>query len=137
VERDRIWVLVDEPRPVMAARRLELGRDRVRRVEGHERRFGDADPSTGASVYDDYSIHGWGLVGGTSLSAPLIAAVYALASNASRWSYPGKSVYLSAPSLHDITEGFNGSCAHQLQCTAGPGFDLPSGMGTPNGLGGF
>ena len=42
----------------------------------------DADPNTGASVYDTTKYQGqsgWFTVGGTSLSAPLIAAVYALA----------------------------------------------------------
>ncbi len=41
----------------------------------------DADPNTGAAVYDSvrYAGHsGWFQVGGTSLASPLIAAVYAL-----------------------------------------------------------
>ena len=37
-----------------------------------------------------------------------------------------------------MTTGSNGSCpAHPLQCHAGAGYDLPTGIGTPNGLGGF
>ena len=50
----------------------------------------DADPSTGASVYDSQGYQGrvgWFKVGGTSLSAPLIAGVYALAGNASSTTY--------------------------------------------------
>jgi subtilase family serine protease len=98
----------------------------------------DADPDTGASVYDTYGYGGWLTVGGTSLSSPLIAAVYALAGNASTWAYPAQSVYLSTGSLHDVTTGSNGSCGtHTLRCTAGVGYDLPTGIGTPNGLGGF
>ena len=97
----------------------------------------DADPATGAAVYDTYGYGGWLQVGGTSLSAPLIAAVYALAANSSTWAYPAQSVYNSPGSLRDVTTGSNGSCSFTLQCNAGVGFDLPTGIGTPNGLGGF
>ena len=77
-------------------------------------------------------------MGGTSLSAPLIGAVYALAGNASNWNYPAQSVYDNAGSLHDVTTGTNGTCGGSvLTCSAGLGFDLPTGIGTPNGLGGF
>jgi subtilase family serine protease len=98
----------------------------------------DADPSTGAAIYDGYAGRGWVVVGGTSLSAPLIGGVYALASNASNWSYPAQSVYDSPTSLNDVTTGNNGTCGgHVLACDAGAGYDLPTGIGTPNGLGGF
>jgi subtilase family serine protease len=97
----------------------------------------DADPATGAAVYDSFGAGGWNQVGGTSLSAPLIAGVYALANNVGNWNYPAQSVYQSPGSLHDVTTGSNGSCAHTLQCHAGAGYDLPTGIGTPNGLGGF
>jgi hypothetical protein len=64
--------------------------------------------------------------------------VYALAGNVATWSYPAQSVYASPGSLHDVTTGSNGSCpTHQLQCNAGVGYDLPTGIGSPNGLGGF
>jgi subtilase family serine protease len=98
----------------------------------------DADPATGAAVDDSYGGFGWVQVGGTSLSAPLIAAVYALAGNASSYAYPAQSVYLFPGSLHDVTTGSNGSCgSFPLQCQGGVGYDLPTGIGTPNGLGGF
>jgi subtilase family serine protease len=98
----------------------------------------DADPQSGAAIYDSYGSGGWTVVGGTSLSAPLVAAVYALAGNASTWTYPAQSVYDSPGSLNDVTTGSNGSCgAHLLTCDAGTGYDLPTGIGTPNGLGGF
>lgn len=98
-----------------------------------------ADPATGAAVYDTYGgYNGWVVVGGTSLSAPIIAGAYALAGNASAWTYPAQSIY-AAPgsSFHDVTSGSNGSCSPALKCTAGVGFDLPTGVGTPKGLGGF
>lgn len=43
-----------------------------------------ADPATGLAVYDTVSKDGWLQVGGTSLSAPLITAMYALAGTPSR-----------------------------------------------------
>ena len=69
----------------------------------------DADPATGAAVYDSYGGGGWSVYGGTSLSSPLIGAVYALANNVGNWSYPAQSAYQSPGSLHDITSGSNGS----------------------------
>lgn len=94
----------------------------------------DADPATGAGVFIFGSLS---TVGGTSLSAPIIAAVYALAGNASSWAYPAQSVY-GGTGLRDVTSGSNGGCpAHTLQCNGAAGFDLPTGNGTPLGLGGF
>lgn len=101
----------------------------------------DADPNTGAAVYDSLRYQGqsgWYQVGGTSLSSPLIAAVYALAGNASAVSVTyGSYPYAHSSSLHDVTSGSNGSCAGSYLCTAGAGYDGPTGMGSPNGLGGF
>jgi subtilase family serine protease len=97
----------------------------------------DADPATGAAVYDSYGYGGWVQVGGTSLSSPLIAGVYALAGNAPSFTYPSQSVYGSPGSLHDVTSGSNGTCGGSLKSNAGVGFDLPTGMGSPNGLGAF
>jgi subtilase family serine protease len=99
----------------------------------------DADPATGAAVYDSVSYQGqsgWFQVGGTSLSSPLIAAVYALAGNGASVTY-GSYPYAHASSLHDVTSGSNGTCSPAYLCTAGPGFDGPTGLGTPNGTGGF
>jgi subtilase family serine protease len=99
----------------------------------------DADPNTGAAVYDSVSYQGhsgWFQVGGTSLAAPLIAGVYALAGNASTVTY-GSYPYSNTSSLHDVTSGSNGSCGGSYLCTAGSGYDGPTGLGSPNGLGGF
>jgi subtilase family serine protease len=99
----------------------------------------DADPSTGASVYDSTRYQGqsgWFQVGGTSLSSPLIAAVYALAGNASSVSYPAAIPYAHTSSLHDVTTGSNGNCSTTM-CKGAAGYDGPTGVGTPNGTGGF
>jgi hypothetical protein len=34
--------------------------------------------------------------------------------------------------LFDVTSGSNGSCGGSYLCTAGPGYDGPTGLGTPN-----
>jgi subtilase family serine protease len=94
-----------------------------------------ADPGTGVAVYDTYGQGGWFVVGGTSASSPLIAAVYALAGAPAD---PAASVvYAHAGSLNDITSGSNGSCSASYLCNAGAGYDGPTGLGTPNGLGAF
>jgi subtilase family serine protease len=98
-----------------------------------------ADPSTGVAIYDSTRycnrgcISGWIQVGGTSLASPLIASVYALASNGGGASYP----YSQPGSLYDVTSGSNGSCGGSYLCSAGAGYDGPTGLGTPNGSGGF
>ena len=38
-----------------------------------------ADPNTGVAVYQTYGASGWDVYGGTSVSSPIIASVYALA----------------------------------------------------------
>ncbi|MDP9025751.1 MAG: S8 family serine peptidase, partial [Candidatus Eremiobacteraeota bacterium] len=40
-----------------------------------------ADPNTGVAVYDTYGFSGWLVFGGTSVSSPMVAAMYALAGN--------------------------------------------------------
>ena len=94
----------------------------------------DADPNTGAAVYATYGYSGWVQVGGTSLASPLIAAVYALSGNTSNGNAPYGA---PAGSLHDVMTGSNGSCGGSYLCTAGGGYDGPTGLGTPNGLVGF
>lgn len=99
----------------------------------------DADPNTGAAVYDSVRYQGqsgWFQVGGTSLASPLVGAVYALAGNAASVTY-GSYPYSHTSSLHDITSGSNGSCGGTYLCTAGSGYDGPTGLGSPNGTGGF
>ncbi|WP_431949010.1 Kelch repeat-containing protein [Actinacidiphila sp. bgisy167] len=96
-----------------------------------------ADPDTGVAVYDSVS-GGWVVAGGTSASAPIIAGVYADAGEPVAGSYPNTYPYASGASgLNDVTEGANGSCAPAYLCTAGPGYDGPTGLGTPNGTGAF
>ena len=48
-------------------------------------------------------------------------------------SYP----YAHTGALFDVTSGSNGTCGGSYLCTAKPGYDGPTGLGTPNGTGAF
>jgi hypothetical protein len=96
----------------------------------------DADPDTGLAVYDTSNGNGgWNEVGGTSASSPMLAAMYALAGNAG--STPANDIYTHTSSFYDVTSGSNGSCSPAYLCTAQTGYDGPTGIGTPDGLGGL
>jgi subtilase family serine protease len=97
-----------------------------------------ADPSKGGlAVYypTNSKSSTWGQFGGTSESAPIIASVYALSGNTA--GYANAIPYNHAGSLFDVIAGNNGSCPTTQWCTARPGWDGPTGLGTPNGVGGF
>jgi subtilase family serine protease len=96
-----------------------------------------ADPNTGVAVYDTYGGDpGWEVFGGTSVAAPVIAAVYALAGAPVTY---GSVPYGHTSSLFDVVGGSNGSCPSnkRYRCTGVTGYDGPSGLGTPNGIGAF
>jgi hypothetical protein len=135
----------------------------------------DADYVTGFDIYDSYVCGsaclppGWTTIGGTSLSSPMVAAMFGLAGGARGVAYPALTLYghLGSPSLYDVTSGGNGYCegegaagcgdpnragdvldcdypatgskpsAGDRACDALLGYDGPSGVGTPNGLGAF
>jgi subtilase family serine protease len=94
----------------------------------------DANPDTGVAVYDTLGYSGWYVVGGTSVATPINASVFALAGNTAT-NNPG-NLYANSGHLNDITSGSNGSCGAPL-CTAGVGWDGPTGLGTPNGIGAY
>jgi subtilase family serine protease len=97
-----------------------------------------ADPNTGVAVYDTYAAgSGWMVFGGTSASSPLIASVYALAGTPSAGSVPASFPYAHTSDLNDVTIGSNGLCINLYLCTAGTGYDGPTGLGTPNGVAAF
>ncbi len=97
----------------------------------------DANPNTGAAVYDSApGAGGWLTFGGTSLSSPIIAAIYAM-SGQSSFSNAPSIPYAHTSNLHDVTSGSNGSCGGSYLCTALSGYDGPTGFGTPNGTSAF
>jgi Ricin-type beta-trefoil lectin domain len=84
--------------------------------------------------YDGYS--GWLGFGGTSVSSPIIAATYALAGTPASSSNPASYPYSHSGALNDVTSGTNGGtggCDPTALCTAGSGWDGPTGLGTPVG----
>jgi hypothetical protein len=99
----------------------------------------DANPQTGASVYDSYDDTSgdgpWMETGGTSLAAPIWAALIAIADqgrvSAGGTTLDGASQVLpalyalTAADFHDVTTGGN----NVFQ--AGPGYDESTGLGTP------
>jgi N-acetylneuraminic acid mutarotase len=98
----------------------------------------DADPNTGLAIYNTYSDAGWDVIGGTSLSAPIIASIYALAGTPAAGTFPASYPYEDqhqATDINDVTSGSNGSCSPAVLCTAGAGWDGPTGLGTPEGTG--
>jgi subtilase family serine protease len=102
----------------------------------------DADPNTGAAVYDStpyFGESGWFQVGGTSLSSPLIAGVFALAGGVGSSTNAQQVPYLkfTSSNSHDVTSGSNGFCRGTIMCIAVVGYDGPTGLGTPNGTSGF
>jgi len=100
-----------------------------------------ADPATGFWVYtsakDEFGRFGWQIIGGTSLSAPVIAGVFALAGHAASYTFPAQSVYQHLNQFHDVTSGSNGTCTYTIMCHGWAGYDGPTGVGTPWGIGGF
>jgi hypothetical protein len=105
---------------------------------GAKRMTGDvaavADPFTGFDVYSTLGASGWETIGGTSLSAPVIAALWADAGGSGGVPNPSLSLYghyQSSPStLHDITFGGTGACD-----TANPAACAHFFGGNPNKFG--
>jgi hypothetical protein len=106
----------------------------------------------------------WCTVGGTSLASPIVAAIFALAGGAHGVEYPARTLYEneveSLGSRHDVEVGSNGECLREFEpdglsgctsaeeaanshcsaepiCLAGPGYDGPSGVGSPDGIDAF
>lgn len=128
---------------------------------------GDPHPYTGIAVYDSTPLgeekeSPWHTLYGTSAAAPLIAAAFALAGGGQEVEFPARTLYENdirdQTALHDVLSGSNGTCAAgfngerlsrcepaemaascegALICLAGEGYDGPTGLGTPDGLGVF
>ena len=98
-----------------------------------------ADPNTGVWVYDSYATGGthWLIFGGTSVAAPVVGAMYALAGNPPSSAQVASYPYADHSALNDVLTGSNGTCTYAYQCHAGAGYDGPTGWGTPNGVAAF
>jgi hypothetical protein len=116
---------------------------------GTERAIADVaavgNPNTGVDVYDSTpetpgAPTGWTVFGGTSVSSPIIAAEFALAGGSHGVAFPAETLYShlgEGSDLYDVVQGKNGSCHRATICRAVAGYDGPSGVGSPIGLGAF
>jgi subtilase family serine protease len=96
-----------------------------------------ASPSTGVAVYDSYDQGGWTELGGTSVSSPIIASVFALAGKPAKGTFPSSYPYAHTGDLYNITTGNDGTCTPAYLCHGEVGYNGPTGWGTPDGLGAF
>ncbi|HTR71312.1 MAG TPA: PKD domain-containing protein [Mycobacteriales bacterium] len=111
----------------------------------------DADPSTGLDIYASDKCGracpvGWVTAGGTSLSSPLVAAMFALAGGPGGVKYPAMSLYAHAAAnpgdFYDVTLGGNGFCETDPSCvsdiqihyTGDPKRFQANPSGNPNGF---
>ncbi|MGB9651188.1 MAG: S8 family serine peptidase [Candidatus Cybelea sp.] len=105
--------------------------------------------AAGVALYDTYQSHGWGTVGGTSVSSPLVAGMYALAGNSTNqdggkniWSLKKKK---NNKDFNYISSGKVINCPASLLgtylCGAGTNqygrYSGPDGWGSPKGVGGL
>lgn len=91
--------------------------------------------STPVSIYNTTETEGWVHVGGTSAASPIFAGIVAQASPYSR--SMGSELLYRANSSYDVVAGSNyegGTCTPSYLCSAGIGYDGPTGLGTPNGV---
>jgi hypothetical protein len=91
------------------------------------------DPVNSPVAFYDTNSGGWVTGGGNNAASAIIAAAYALAGTPAPGSYPASYLYAHTSEVNDITTGSDGTCAPAPAyfCTAGPGYDGPTGVGTP------
>jgi MYXO-CTERM domain-containing protein len=88
------------------------------------------DPG-GIAAYDQDD-GGWNAVVGTSAASPMVAAIMARLGLAGTDNH--SLFYSNISAFNDITSGDNYSkCGGSVMCTAGTGWDGPTGLGSPNG----
>jgi subtilase family serine protease len=101
-----------------------------------------ADPNTGVAVFAPTSDAippatppAWLVLGGTSVAAPIISGVYGVNGGAI---HSSSDPYAHLSGLFDVKSGVTGFCDPTAYlCTAGRGYDGPTGLGTPNGSSAF
>lgn len=117
---------------------------------GHRASSDVSAAAVNLSIYDTYlpasgGAGGWGVALGTSASAPYLAGLYARAGTTGV-DGPNTVYAAGSGSIEDVTAGAsmpNGAadCTKaklpSVLCVAGPGWDGPTGVGVPDGLGAF
>ena len=105
-----------------------------------------ADPRSGPAVFDSYAPYtgkpvNWTVSGGTSASSPFVAAWYARSKHSTTDIGPSALYQAPASTFNDITSGGTSQdICKKLNwpvviCQAGKGWDGPTGLGSPHGLG--
>ena len=91
----------------------------------------DADPGSGLAIYTTYGgVTGYWVFGGTSLSSPLIAALYTIQGGYNATTLAAQYAWAAGTPYYDVTSGSNGTCNPSLLCTAAAGWDGPTGRGS-------
>jgi hypothetical protein len=88
------------------------------------------------AVYDTFGLgpdNGWIVVGGTSISSPLLAGMIGRAGKTARLD-SAQYIYAHRAGLHDVVGGSNGFCGGDYLCVGKKGYDGPTGLGSPRGL---
>ncbi|HEX3588194.1 MAG TPA: peptidase S8 [Pseudonocardiaceae bacterium] len=109
-----------------------------------------ADPNTGVAVFDtdapfSHAPDNFIVVGGTSASAPFVGGLFARAGVPATLNGPNTLFTSASTNFNDVTSGSNQEslrCSSfpalsPKMCTAAVGYDGPTGLGTPHGLGAF
>jgi hypothetical protein len=98
--------------------------------------FSNGSKGGGIAVFET-DAGGWNAFVGTSASGPIVAGILVRLGLAGKDNHP--LFYQNGGAFYDITIGNDdplGGCsgAATVLCTAGPGWDGPTGLGTPNGV---
>jgi hypothetical protein len=100
----------------------------------HGRTDGDiAAVARGLAIYNTSlpkAYQGWLMVDGTSASSPLVTGI--IGASGSDGLRPA-DLYAEPGAFNDVVGGSNGFCQGSYLCTAVPGYDGPTGLGTPEG----
>jgi hypothetical protein len=94
-----------------------------------------SDLSTGVAVYDSVQ-GGWMPIGGTSAAAPFVAGEWALSGGLGYYPPGAEAFYQSTGGNVDVTQDTHPagvSCGPSYLCSAVPGYDGPTGLGSPVG----
>ena len=97
----------------------------------------DADPNTGVAICTGCTTCCWQMFGGTSIGTPIVAGMFAIAGRIPQdTTEPSGILYenVSKTNSRDIVGGSTGDCDFAYLCNAVPGYDGPTGLGSPKGL---
>lgn len=101
----------------------------------------DADPDTGVAIYDTDGApngDGWLMIGGTSAASPLVAALIGLAGNGSTMGVGARYIYAHTNDFYNVVSGpSNKKGCGDYTCRPQPGYNGPTGWGSPDGLAGL